>query len=89
MLAYQIIQSLASCWSPFDCTVEEGLHALTTLCLVEVAPKKAPSYHCIPTPRAFIAQLLRSADIKLPKVFSLSGTRVSTKKKLQSERLVL
>jgi hypothetical protein len=88
MLAYQIIQYLASCWSPFDCTVEEGLHALTTLCLVEVSPKQAPSYHCIPTPRAFIAQLLRSADIKLPKVFSLSGTRVSTKKKLQSERLV-
>jgi hypothetical protein len=86
MLAYQIIQYLASCWSPFDCTVEEGLHALTTLCLVEVSPQHAPSYHCIPTPRAFIAQLLRSADIKLPKVFALSGTRVSTKKKLQSER---
>jgi DDE family transposase len=89
MLAYQLIQYLASCWSPFDCTVEEGLHALTTLCLVEVAPQHAPSYHCIPTPRAFIAQLLRSADIKLPKVFSLSGTRVSTKKKLPSERRVL
>jgi DDE family transposase len=89
MLAYQIIHYLTACWSALDCTVEEGLHALTTLCLVEVAPKKAPSYHCIPTPRAFIAQLLRSADIKLPKVFSLSGTRVSTKKKLQSERLVL
>src|SRR5437867_6286706 len=89
MLAYQIIQYLASCWSPFDCTVEEGLHALTTLCLVEVAPQNAASYHCIPTPRAFIAQLLRSADIKLPKVFSLSGTRVSTKKKLQSERIAL
>src|SRR5919109_1906089 len=87
MLAYQIIQYLASCWSPFDCTVAEGLHALTRLCLVEVSPQNAPSYHCIPTPRAFIAQLLRSADIKLPKVFSLSGTRVSTKKKLPSERL--
>ena len=57
MLAYQIIQYLASCWNPFDCTVEAGLHALTTLCLVEVAPKNAPSYHCIPTPRAFMAQL--------------------------------
>src|SRR5438128_1280661 len=31
MLAYQIIRSLASCWSAFDVTVEEGLHALTTL----------------------------------------------------------
>ena len=88
MLAYQIIQSLASCWSAFDVTVEEGLHALTTLCLVEVAPQKAASYHCIPTPRDAIARLLHSADIKLPKAFSLSGTRVSTKKKLQSERLV-
>ena len=88
MLAYQIIQYLASCWSAFDVTVAEGLHALTTLCLVEVAPKNAPSYHCIPTPRDAIARLLHSADITLPKAFSLSGTRVSTKKKLQSERLV-
>ena len=88
MLAYQIIRYLASCWSAFDVTVEEGLHALTTLCLVEVAPHNAPSYHCIPTPRDAIARLLHSADIQLPKAFSLSGVRVSTKKKLQSERLV-
>jgi DDE family transposase len=89
MLAYQIIQYLAACWSPLDLTVEEGLHALATLCLVEVAPQHAPSYHCIPTPRDAIAHLLHHADIKLPKAFALSGTRVSTKKKLQSERLVL
>jgi Transposase DDE domain len=88
MLAYQIIRYLASCWSAFDVTVAEGLHALTTLCLVEVAPQNAPSYHCIPTPRDAIARLLHSADITLPKAFALSGTRVSTKKKLQSERLV-
>ena len=88
MLAYQIIQYLTACWSPFDLTVEEGLHALATLCLIEVSPKNALSYHCIPTPRDAIARLLHSADIKLPKVFSLSGTHVSTKKKLQSERLV-
>jgi len=88
MLAYQIIRYLASCWSAFNVTVEEGLHALTTLCLVEVAPQHALSYHCIPTPRDAIAQLLHSADIKLPKAFALSGTHVSTKKKLQSERLV-
>jgi Transposase DDE domain len=88
MLAYQIIRYLASCWSAFDVTVEEGLHALTTLCLVEVVPTHAPSYHCIPTPRDAIARLLHSADIKLPKAFSLSGVRVSTKKKLQSERML-
>ena len=88
MLAYRIIQYLASCWSAFDVTVEEGLHALTTLCLVEVAPQNAASYHCIPTPRDAIARLLHSADIKLPTAFSLSGTHVATKKKLPSERLV-
>src|SRR5438093_8792976 len=78
MLAYQIIRYLASCWSAFDVTVAEGLHALTTLCLVEVSPQHAPSYHCIPTPRDAIARLLYSADITLPKAFSLSGVRVST-----------
>src|SRR5262245_41146239 len=87
MLAYQIIRYLAACWSAFDVTVEEGLHALTTLCLVEVAPKNASSYHCLPTPRDAIARLLHSADITLPKAFSLSGVRVSTRKKLQSERI--
>src|SRR6516165_6371355 len=51
MLAYQIIQYRTACWSLLDITVEEGLHALTTLCLVEVAPQHAASYHCIPTPR--------------------------------------
>jgi Transposase DDE domain len=87
MLAYQIIRYLASCWSAFDVTVAEGLHTLTTLCLVEVTPQHAPSYHCIPTPRDAIARLLHSADITLPKAFSLSGVRVSTRKKLQSERM--
>jgi Transposase DDE domain len=87
MLAYQIIQYLTACWSPLDITVEEGLHALTTLCLVEVSPTNAPSYHCLPTPRDTIARLLHSANITLPKAFSPSGVRVSTKKKLQSERI--
>src|SRR5499427_9369851 len=88
MLAYQIIQYLTACWSTLDVTVAEGLHALTTLCLVEVAPHNAPSYHCIPTPRDALARLLHSADITLPKAFALSGVRVSTKKKMQSERRV-
>lgn len=88
MLAYHIIHYLTSCWSALDGTVEEGLHALATLCLVEVSRTTAPSYHCIPTPRDALAALLHRADIKLPKAFSLSGTRVSTKKKRPSERLV-
>src|SRR5262249_55473739 len=76
MLAYQIIQYLTACWSALDCTVEEGLQALATLCLIKVSSQNAPSSHCIPTPRDAIAHLLHHADIKLPKAFSLSGTRV-------------
>src|SRR5438067_3668521 len=86
MLAYQIIRYLASCWSTCDVTVAEGLQALTTLCLVEVAPAHAHSYNGIPTPLDAIARLLDRPDIQLPKSFSVSGVRVSTKKKLQSER---
>ena len=88
MRAYSIMRYLASCWSACDVTVAEGLHALTTLCLVEGTPKHASGSPCLPTPRDAIARLLHRADITLPKAFSLSGTRVSTKKKRPSERLV-
>ena len=74
---------------PSTCEAAQPPKPLTTLCLVEVSLHNAPSYHCLPTPRDAIARLLHSADITLPKVFSLSGTQVSTKKKLQSERLGL
>src|SRR5499425_837145 len=78
MLAYQIIRYLASCWSTLDITVEEGLHALTTLCLVEVSPTNAPSYACIPTPHDTIAHLLHRADITLPNAFAPSRVRMYT-----------
>jgi len=52
-----------------------------------VSPTHAPSYHGIPTPRDTIARLLHRADITLPKAVSLSGVRVSTRKKLPSERI--
>src|SRR5262249_51287566 len=48
LLAYQIIRYLASCWSAFDVTVAEGLQALTTLCLVEVAPPQCPQLSLYP-----------------------------------------
>jgi len=88
LLVYQILQDLVSCWSPLDVTGDEGLHALTTLGLVEVSPLHAPSSPCLPTPRDAIAQVLHRADLQLPQAFSLSGTRVSTKKKRQAERRV-
>ena len=87
MLAYQIMRSLASCWSACDVTVAAGLHPLPRLGLGAGTPQHPPRYHCLPTPHDAIARLLHSADITLPKAFALSGVRVSTKKNLQSERM--
>lgn len=86
MLAYKIVRHLAACWSAFDLTVEEGLHALTTLCVLEVTSKNTPPYLKIPTPCDIVADLLRAADCPLPKAFASSGVKVSTRKKLPSER---
>jgi hypothetical protein len=85
--ASPIIPSLPACWSPWAITVAAGLPALSTLCRGEVAPTHAPSYHGRPTPRDAIARLRPRADSTLPKVFALSGVRVSTRKKLQAERI--
>ena len=70
------------------CVVQKQKGVAGAMIEAEVSPKNAPSYHCIPTPRDTIARLLHNAAIKLPKAFSLSGVRVSTKKKLQSERIL-
>lgn len=87
MLAYKIIQHLANCWVQFDCTVEEGIQALSTLCLVEVSVKNSTAYHQVPTPRNSVAELFRAADVKLPRVINAVAATVSTKKKLSSRRI--
>jgi hypothetical protein len=86
MLAYKIIQHLAQCWKDFDLTVEEGLQKLATLCLLEVSVKNTAAYNQVPTPREDVAALLAAAKVTLPTVINASGVKVSTKKKLQSER---
>jgi hypothetical protein len=48
---------------------EEGLQALTTLCLVEASPKNAPSYHCIPTPRDTIGDYCTAPTSSSPGPF--------------------
>jgi len=86
MLAYKIIQHLAESWRELDLTVEEGLDKLSSLCLVEVVAKNTTAYNQVPTPRQDVADLLAAAKIKMPKALTASGIKVSTKKKLQSER---
>lgn len=86
MLAYKIIQNLAACWKELDLTVEEGLEKLSSLCLLEVSAKNTVAYNQVPEPRQDVAALLAAAKIMLPTAINASGIKVSTKKKLQSER---
>lgn len=88
MLAYKIIQYLADCWRNFDLTVEEGIRQLATLCLTQVRVNSTPAYNQVPVPRDDIAALLNTAKLSLPKAIKALGVKVSTKKKLQSERKI-
>ena len=87
MLAYKIIQHLAECWKEFDLTVEEGIKKLSALCLIEVHVKNVAAYNQLPIPRDDVTALLSAAKVTLPKAITASGVKVSTKKKLQSERI--
>jgi len=86
MLAYRLVMELARRWRELEVTVEEGLHALATLCAVEVQLGRSPTVNEIPQPRASVAHLLESAGVSLPSVLPHKGVRVSTKKKLASRR---
>jgi transposase len=86
MLAYRIIQELATCWRAFDVTVEEGLKELDTLCVTDITIAGGGRCHLIPEPRPLSQQLLEAAEVKLPAVLPSKGVKVVTKKKLTSRR---
>jgi transposase len=86
MLAYLITHHLQKIWSKFNITVEEGLKELTTLCSVEIFLKDGGSYLRIPTPRPSSINLLKSANVSLPKVLPHLNATVVTRKKLQTRR---
>lgn len=86
MLAYRIIKELASCWEPFNMTVEEGIKELTTLCAIVLRVKGQTSCQQIPEPRESIQRLLEATNVRLPKVLPSRGVIVTTKKKLQERR---
>ena len=62
------------------------LKELTTLCSVEISLKDDGSYLRIPTPRPSSADLLKSANVSLPKVLPHVNTTEVTRKKLQNRR---
>jgi len=55
---------------------------------IEIKPvlRKRPKLVWIPEPRDSIRDLLKEADVRLPDVFSGSGKKVATRKKLTERR---
>ena len=86
MLAYLIRRALSQTWASLDCTVEEGLHQLQTLCATEMKVEGGGSCLRIPTPRADTAALLKALKISLPDVLPHTHTPVVTRKKLPERR---
>ena len=77
---------MARCWQALDLTVEEGIHELTTLCMTEVTIAGNTRINEVPTPRGSIPELLKAANLRLPKALPYTGATVSSKKKLPEER---
>jgi len=86
MLAYRIVQELADRWQNINLTVQEGINELSQVCAIEMRINNKPFCNRIPEPRASIKVLLKEADVRLPEVFSASGKKVATRKKLTDRR---
>ncbi len=86
MLSYLVTHKLQQAWRDFDLTVKEGLNELSMLCSMEMVIKGKGSCHRIPTPRQGSAKLLKTANVRLPKVLPYLGTNVVSRKKLPSRR---
>ncbi len=86
MLAYRIIQELASRWNSLNVTVEEGIDELATLCANEVSFNNTPAVNDIPAPRDSTRTLLQGARVQLPRTLPAKHIRVATKKKLPENR---
>jgi len=86
MLAYRIVNELAKRWSEIDLTVQEGLSELSQLCAIQMHVNGEPRCNKIPEPRESVANLLRSAKVKLPEVLPCKGIKVATRKKLTENR---
>lgn len=86
MLAYRLIQELASRWSALDLTIQEGIDMLASLCLVEVHVNGQVPFNQIPQPSATIQALLDAARVRLPSALPGKKAAVSTKTKLPNRR---
>ena len=86
MLAYRIVQELASRWAHLDGTVQEGIEQLCTLCMTQVCINGQPRSSRIPQPSDSLQRLLDAARVRLPDALPHRGVVVASRKKLPSRR---
>lgn len=86
MLALKVRRELERCWRNLDCTVEEGLDELATLCLDELVVKGETVGYRVPEPRASVKTLLEAAGVTLPAAMPRCPVARIDTKRLQSRR---
>lgn len=86
MLAYLIMAELTKRWKDCEVTAQEGIKALTTLCLqtIIVGEKTLPG--AIPKPNPVVTKLLSAAQIRMPVSIKPIDNKVATKNKLPKHR---
>ena len=88
MLAYLIVRELSRLWQTVELTLEGAMTELSTLCLTDLVVGGKTIMGRIPEPRPMVRDLLKLAKVELPEAVVSRGVRVSTRKKLVSERII-
>ena len=88
MLAYLIVRELSRLWQKVELTLEGAMTELSTLCLTDLVVEGKTIMGRIPEPRPMVKDLLKLAQVELPEAVVSRGVRVSTRKKLVSERIM-
>ena len=86
MLAYILERELDRCWRHLDLTVAESIDELGSIRGVLLTIGNS-SCQKIPAPTGIGKELLRSADVTLPKVIPHRKIQVATRRKLPSRRI--
>ena len=90
MLAYRLVQELATLWQGINLTVEEGLSILSQYCTAELMVGGKSHGYQVQKPNAAVSELLKAAGFELPKkwpaIKQAKTGEVSTKTTLQPRR---
>ena len=90
MLAYRLVQELATLWQGINLTVEEGLSVLGQYCTTALMVGGKSHGHQMQKPNAAVSELLKAAGFELPKTWPAKKQpkmgEVSTKTTLQPRR---